>query len=128
MEVPTSWSQVATDILAQKYFRKAGVPVLDEQGQPMLDGQGNVVTGSEKSARQVVRRMTMCWRWWGEQYGYFASPEDAQAYQDEMAYFLIHQMSAPNSRSGSTPACTRPTASLADRRGTTTSSPKLAKW
>ena len=97
VEVPTSWSQVATDILAQKYFRKAGVPVLDEQGQPMLDGQGNVVTGSEKSARQVVRRMTMCWRWWGEQYGYFASPEDAQAYQDEMAYFLIHQMSAPNS-------------------------------
>jgi ribonucleoside-diphosphate reductase alpha chain len=97
VEVPTSWSQVATDILAQKYFRKAGVPVLDEQGQPVLDGQGNVVTGSEKSAKQVVRRMAMCWRWWGEQYGYFASPEDAQAYQDEMAYFLIHQMSAPNS-------------------------------
>ncbi len=97
VEVPVTWSQVATDILAQKYFRKAGVPVLDEHGQPVLDSQGNIVTGSEKSARQVAYRMTACWRWWGEQYGYFASPEDAQAYQDEMAYFLIHQMGAPNS-------------------------------
>ena len=97
VEVPTSWSQVATDILAQKYFRKAGVPVLDANGQPVLDNQGNIVTGSEKSARQVVYRMASCWRWWGEKYGYFASAEDAQAYQDEMAHFLIHQMSAPNS-------------------------------
>lgn len=97
VEVPKFWSQVAADILAQKYFRKAGVPILGADGKPTLDAAGNVVTGSENSARQVVRRMAGAWRYWAEKYGYFASPEDAQSYQDEMEYMLITQMSAPNS-------------------------------
>ncbi|MFA6042895.1 MAG: adenosylcobalamin-dependent ribonucleoside-diphosphate reductase, partial [Patescibacteria group bacterium] len=97
VEVPKGWSQVATDILAQKYFRKAGVPQLDAEGNPVLDSQGNPVLGSERSARQVVHRLAHCWRWWGERYGYFASAEDAQAYEDEMAFILINQFGAPNS-------------------------------
>lgn len=97
VEVPKAWSQVATDILAQKYFRKAGVPEIAEDGTPILDGQGNPVLGREKSARQVVWRMAHCWRWWGEGHGYFATAEDAQAYEDEMCHILIRQMGAPNS-------------------------------
>src|SRR6266567_4289715 len=60
VEVPASWSQVATDILAQKYFRKAGVPLADG------------TTGSEKSIKQVAHRMAHCWKSWGERYNYFA--------------------------------------------------------
>ncbi|MBI4044264.1 MAG: vitamin B12-dependent ribonucleotide reductase [Candidatus Diapherotrites archaeon] len=97
IEVPKSWSQVATDILSQKYFRKAGVPQLDQNGNPIIGKDGKPVLGSEKSARQVIRRMAGCWRHWGEQYGYFASEKDAQAFEDEMAFMLIHQYGAPNS-------------------------------
>lgn len=97
VEVPVFWSQVATDILAQKYLRKAGVPQFNEDGSVKRDSQGNPILGSEKSAKQVVRRMAMCWRWWAEHYGYFASVEDAKAYQDEMEHILIRQMGAPNS-------------------------------
>ncbi len=97
VEVPVTWSQVATDILAQKYFRKAGVPQVDEQGKPVFDSDGKPVTGSEKSSRQVVRRLAGTWRFWGEEHGYFASAEDAQAFQDEMEFMLITQMGAPNS-------------------------------
>ena len=97
VEVPVFWSQVATDILAQKYFRKAGVPQFNEDGSLKRDSQGNPILGSEKSVKQVVRRIVMCWRWWAEHYGYFASPEDAKAYQDEMEHILIRQMGAPNS-------------------------------
>lgn len=97
VEVPTTWSQVATDIIAQKYFRKAGVPQLDDQGQPVRDANGQPVLGPEHSAKQVVRRMAGTWRWWGEQHGYFATPQDAQAYQDEMEHMLIRQLGAPNS-------------------------------
>lgn len=85
VEVPKDWSQVATDILAQKYFRKAGVP------QP--DGS----TGSETSIKQVAHRLADCWRQWGEQYGYFASTQDAQIFYEEMAYMILAQMAAPNS-------------------------------
>lgn len=85
VEVPTSWSQVATDILAQKYFRKTGVP------QP--DGS----TGSENSIKQVAHRLADCWRTWGEEHGYFASKKDAQAFYDEMAYMITAQVAAPNS-------------------------------
>jgi ribonucleoside-diphosphate reductase alpha chain len=97
IEVPSHWSQVATDILAQKYFRKAGVPQVDEQGVSLTNEDGSVVTGPETSIRQVVHRMVGCWRSWGEKYGYFDTPEDAQAYYDEMAYTLLQQMAAPNS-------------------------------
>lgn len=97
VEVPVTWSQVATDILAQKYFRKAGVPQIDAHGKPMMGADGKQLLGPERSAKQVVRRLAGTWRWWGEKHGYFATPEDAQAYQDEMAAMLIRQMAAPNS-------------------------------
>ncbi|MBR9703661.1 vitamin B12-dependent ribonucleotide reductase, partial [Candidatus Woesearchaeota archaeon] len=97
IEIPTSWSQVATDIIAQKYFRKAGVPQLDEEGNLVLDKDGNTKLGPEMSAKQAVTRLAGCWRWWGEKYGYFASEEDAQKFQDEITYMLITQMVAPNS-------------------------------
>ena len=97
VEVPKDWSQVATDILAQKYFRKAGVPQVNEDGSPKLDDDGNPVFGRERSIRQVVTRLARCWRDWGEKYGYFASTDDAQAYEDEIKYMLVHQMAAPNS-------------------------------
>ena len=97
IEVPSRWSQVATDILAQKYFRKAGVPVVDENGKAVLDDKGNPLTGPERSVRQVVHRLAGCWRFWGEKYGYFDTAEDAQAFYDEVAYMLLNQMAAPNS-------------------------------
>lgn len=85
VEVPQHWSQIATDILAQKYFRKAGVP------QP--DGS----LGRETSIKQVAHRLADCWRVWGEKYGYFASPNDAQVFYDELAYSILQQSCAPNS-------------------------------
>jgi len=96
-EVPSEWSQNASDILISKYVRKAGVPQYDSSGKMIKDVNGNPVLGTEKSARQVVGRMSKCWRAWGEKYGYFEDKESADAYEDEMNYMLIHQMSAPNS-------------------------------
>ncbi|MCW3073339.1 MAG: vitamin B12-dependent ribonucleotide reductase [Flaviaesturariibacter sp.] len=84
-EVPKGWSQIATDILAQKYFRKAGVP------QP--DGS----LGRETSAKQVAHRMANCWRVWGERNDYFASAEDAQVFYEELVYSILAQMCVPNS-------------------------------
>jgi len=97
IEVPEQWSQVAVDILAQKYFRKAGVPQTDEKGNPLLDKHGNPVTGSETDARQVFHRLAGCWRYWGEKYGYFNCKEDAQVFYDELCYMLASQIAAPNS-------------------------------
>ena len=96
-EIPASWSQVAADIMVSKYFRKAGVPQFDEKGKPILDEDGNQVTGSETSARQVIGRLSQTWRHWGETHGYFADEESAQVFEDELAYMLLHQMAAPNS-------------------------------
>ncbi len=96
-EIPADWSQVATDIMVSKYFRKAGVPQSDAQGYILKDEKGEVVTGPERSAKQVVRRLSGCWRHWGQQYGYFETAQDAQAFEDELSYMLIHQMAAPNS-------------------------------
>lgn len=97
IEVPKGWSQVATDILAQKYFRKAGVPQLDAAGNPLTDESGNPVMGGEQSAKQVVHRLAGCWTQWGKDHGYFDTEEDAQAFYDENAYILLAQMAAPNS-------------------------------
>ncbi|MCK4874129.1 MAG: adenosylcobalamin-dependent ribonucleoside-diphosphate reductase [Phycisphaerales bacterium] len=98
VEVPESWSQLATDIVVSKYFRKAGVPQLDpETGDPFRDEQGEVITGPERSVREVVYRLAGCWRYWGEKEGYFDTPEDADAFRDEICHMLLHQMSAPNS-------------------------------
>ena len=98
-EIPAQWSQVAADIMVSKYFRKAGVPQFDEAGNAILDDDGNPVTGPERSARQVVKRLASTWRWWGEENSYFASNTDAEAFEDEMAYMLLHQMAAPQWRS-----------------------------
>src|SRR3989344_2339305 len=97
VEVPTFWTQVATDILAQKYLRKAGVPERDSHGNFKLDEHGEPLLGMETSIKQVAHRMAGCSRDWGERYGYFYSKEDAQAYEDEMTYTIIRQLGAPNS-------------------------------
>jgi ribonucleoside-diphosphate reductase alpha chain len=96
-EIPSSWSQVAADIMVSKYFRKAGVPQFDANGAPVLDEEGNPVLGPERSAKQVISRLTSTWRWWGETNGYFASADDASAFEDELSYMLANQMAAPNS-------------------------------
>jgi ribonucleoside-diphosphate reductase alpha chain len=96
-EIPSSWSQLATDIMVSKYFRKAGVPQKDASGQPMRDARGQIVTGPERSAREVIHRLAGCWRYWGDKYGYFDSEADGQAFYDELVYMLLHQMCAPNS-------------------------------
>jgi ribonucleoside-diphosphate reductase alpha chain len=96
-EIPADWSQVATDIVVSKYFRKAGVPQYDEQGNVIKDANGEVQKGPERSVKQVVRRLTGCWRYWGESHGYFETSQDAQAFEDELSYMLVHQMAAPNS-------------------------------
>lgn len=85
VEVPRKWSQIATDILAQKYFRKASVP------QP--DGS----LGRETSAKQVAHRLANCWKVWGERYDYFASEKDAQIFYEELVYSILDQMCVPNS-------------------------------
>ncbi len=85
VEVPSRWSQIATDILAQKYFRKAGVP------QP--DGS----LGRETSVKQVAHRMANCWRVWGERYGYFDTEKDAQIFYEELVYSILDQACVPNS-------------------------------
>ncbi len=96
-EIPASWSQVATDIMVSKYFRKAGVPQYGEAGEPLLDESGKPVLGAERSAKQVINRLAGTWRFWGEQNGYFATSNDASNFEDELKYMLVHQMAAPNS-------------------------------
>ncbi|MCH8274872.1 MAG: vitamin B12-dependent ribonucleotide reductase [Armatimonadetes bacterium] len=83
--VPDDWSQMATDILAQKYLRKAGIP--QEDGSQ----------GQERDSRQVFHRLAGCWRQWGEDFGYFDSEGDTQAFYDEICYMLAKQIAAPNS-------------------------------
>jgi ribonucleoside-diphosphate reductase alpha chain len=109
IQAPASWSQVAVDILAQKYFRKAGVPQTEapEEGvkapkgkraaRQWTDKEGRMVLGGERDARQVFDRMAGCWTHWGKQQGYFDSDEDAQAFHDELCYMLAAQYAAPNS-------------------------------
>jgi ribonucleoside-diphosphate reductase alpha chain len=96
-EIPAGWSQVAADIMVSKYFRKAGVPQVDRDGNPVLDDDGNPVTGPEQSSKQVFDRLAGTWRWWGEKHGYFATADDADAFEDELKYMLATQMAAPNS-------------------------------
>ena len=79
-EVPAAWSQVAADIMVSKYFRKAGVPQFDADGEPILDEDGAPVLGPERSARQVIGRLTSTWRMWGETHGYFDSAEEYHNY------------------------------------------------
>ena len=108
IEVPEDWSQVACDVLAQKYFRKAGVPsktrpVHDKAvpewlacREPDTSALG-LSFGSETSARQVFDRLAGTWTYWGWLGGYFDTEGDAQAFYDELRYMLAAQMAAPNS-------------------------------
>src|SRR3954451_10735946 len=113
VEVPAFWSQVAADVLAQKYFRKAGVParlrrveeetvpsflwrsVADEDALAALPEKERIV--GERSAKQVFDRLAGTWTYWGWKGGYFDQDSDAQAFFDELRYMLAMQMVAPNS-------------------------------
>ncbi|MGX9350567.1 vitamin B12-dependent ribonucleotide reductase [Shimia sp. W99] len=106
VEVPASWSQVASDVIAQKYFRKAGVPAsmkkVREKGVPeflwrSVPANDNTEIGGETSAKQVFDRLAGAWTYWGWKGGYFSTEEDARAYFDEMRYMLATQRAAPNS-------------------------------
>ena len=113
VEVPEFWSQVASDVLAQKYFRKAGVParlkkveensvpsflwrsVADEEALAALPEKERYI--GEHSSKQVFDRLAGTWTYWGWKGGYFESEDDAQAYFDELRYMLAAQICAPNS-------------------------------
>ena len=113
VEVPEFWSQVASDVLAQKYFRKAGVAsrlkkveeetvpswlwrsVPDPEALAALPESERI--GGEHSAKQVFDRLAGCWTYWGWKGSYFTSEEDARAFYDELRFMLAKQMVAPNS-------------------------------
>jgi ribonucleoside-diphosphate reductase alpha chain len=106
VEVPSSWSQVASDVIAQKYFRKAGVPVslkkVKEKNVPSflwrsVPAQEDTPRTGEASSKQVFDRLAGAWAYWGWKGGYFTTEEDAQAYYDEMRFMLATQKAAPNS-------------------------------
>src|SRR5690348_9448952 len=113
IDVPADWSQVACDILAQKYFRRAGVPaalksvrevdvpsflwrrVADERALAALPQEQRFV--GERDSRQVFDRLAGTWTYWGWKGGYFDSESDAHAFHDELRFMLASQMCAPNS-------------------------------
>ncbi|MEP2531077.1 MAG: vitamin B12-dependent ribonucleotide reductase, partial [Shimia sp.] len=106
VEVPSSWSQVASDVIAQKYFRKAGVPAslkkVREKGVPeflwrSVPANDDTEIGGETSAKQVFDRLAGAWTYWGWKGGYFSTEVDARAYFDEMRFMLATQRAAPNS-------------------------------
>jgi len=113
VEVPVQFSQVATDIMAQKYFRKAGIParlkrveessvpswlwrsIPDDAALAKLPEDERFV--GETSTKQVFNRLAGTWTYWGWKGGYFTTEEDARTYYDEMCHMLAAQMAAPNS-------------------------------
>ena len=97
IDVPERWSQLAVDILAQKYFRKAGILQVESEGKVLAGPDGKPVLGAERDARQVFHRMAGCWSNWGKKFGYFTTKEDASAFYDEVCHMLARQMAAPNS-------------------------------
>jgi len=106
VEVPGKWSQVASDVIAQKYFRKAGVPAkltrVPEKDVPeflwrSVPAKDNTEFGGETSSKQVFDRLAGAWAYWGWKGGYFTTEEDARAYFDEMRHMLAAQRAAPNS-------------------------------
>ncbi|MEM1053394.1 MAG: vitamin B12-dependent ribonucleotide reductase [Pseudomonadota bacterium] len=113
IQVPDDWSQVASDIIAQKYFRKAGVPTrlkkVEEKGVPQwlwpsVADEAELAElpeeeryGPERDSRQVFDRLSGTWTYWGWKGGYFDSEEDARAFRDELAFMLATQRVAPNS-------------------------------
>ncbi|NKB82568.1 MAG: vitamin B12-dependent ribonucleotide reductase [Nitrospirales bacterium] len=97
IQVPEQWSQLAVDILAQKYFRKAGVPQVDANGTVQTDATGAPILGGETDARQVFHRLAGCWTHWGKTHQYFDTDQDTEAFYDELSFMLAKQMAAPNS-------------------------------
>ena len=113
VDVPADWSQVAADVLAQKYFRRAGVPArlvkIAEHDVPewlwrsapdqaaLAELPDEARYGGEQNARQVFHRMAGAWTYWGWKGGYFDSEEDARTFYDEHCYMLAAQICAPNS-------------------------------
>ena len=112
VEVPVDWSQVACDVLAQKYFRKAGIAArrrrVPESGIPewlwrsepdpdAADGAGGASTRGERSAKEVFHRLAGTWTYWGWKAGYFDAEADARAFYDELVAMLALQVAAPNS-------------------------------
>ncbi len=106
IEIPASWSQVASDVIAQKYFRKAGVPArLKKVAEKDVPGflwrsapaDDNTEFGGETSSKQVFDRLAGAWAYWGWKGGYFTNEDDARAYYDEMRHMLATQRAAPNS-------------------------------
>jgi len=103
--VPAGWSQVAVDVLAQKYCRKAGVPTatvrVAEEGVPewlwRSEAASDATFGSERDSRQVFNRLAGCWAYWGWKHGYFDTEDDARVYYDELSAMLARQIGAPNS-------------------------------
>ncbi|MCS5525175.1 MAG: vitamin B12-dependent ribonucleotide reductase, partial [Candidatus Poseidoniia archaeon] len=111
--VPVGWSQVAVDILAQKYFRKAGIPrklkPVPEKGVPKWlrrsapdeKALAKLPTGKreggETDGKELFRRLAGTWTWWGWKHDYFASEADARAFYDELCYMLAAQIASPNS-------------------------------
>jgi ribonucleoside-diphosphate reductase alpha chain len=142
IDVPAQFSQVATDVLAQKYFRKAGVPArlkkpsrrttfppscgasADEAELAKLPE--NERYGSETDARQVFDRLAGTWTYWGWKGGYFDSEADAAPSATSCATCWPPRSSPPTRRNGSTPACTGPMASTAPARAISTSTPSPA--
>jgi ribonucleoside-diphosphate reductase alpha chain len=113
VEIPDTWSQVALDILAQKYFRRKGVPAklkkIKEKGVPewlwrsepdekaLAELPEDQRFGGEMDSRQVFHRLAGCWTYWGWKGGYFSSEDDAHNYYEEMCFMLATQRAAPNS-------------------------------
>jgi ribonucleoside-diphosphate reductase alpha chain len=106
LEVPENWSQVAADIIAQKYFRRAGVPretkKIEENDVPSwlwksVPESKETHLGSETSSKQVFDRLAGTWTYWGWKGNYFDTENDAKSYYDELRFILASQMCAPNS-------------------------------
>ncbi len=113
IDVPSDWSQVACDVLAQKYFRRAGVPAAlralreddvpawlwrhepDDEALASLPAETRF--GGETDSRQLFHRLAGTWTYWGWKAGYFDGEEDARAFYDELCFMLAAQMAAPNS-------------------------------
>ena len=111
--VPSSWSQVAVDIMAQKYFRKAGVPARlkkkieggvpewlcpsEEDTEALSELSDSKKVGGETDSRQVFHRLAGCWTYWGWKNKIFENEDQARNYYQEMSYMLANQMAAPNS-------------------------------
>lgn len=105
VEVPVGWDQLATDILASRYLRRAGVPSetvkVVEAGVPAWlqrsEPAEGCTFGSEMSAKQAIHRVVGCWTYWGWKRGYLKKEEHAKAFYDELCYMLVHQMASANS-------------------------------